>query len=223
MAAIKNTLTCDSSSNSYVNTHRAIDMPGVPDGSEATKLAITTTNVSIYSNDMKVGFVQSFTPSEQRDITPIQELGTEGVVQMVPGNTRGGTIQMQRVALYNSDIWNALGLTPSGKFTKKTDTNFIKDDAFTRQNSGTYGNPFRTLKDQRVPLEIRAHTIIPGSDAKKTLIEIYYDCWISSYSKSIQVSQVWVSETVSIEYADVGSAISTDEAVSYNSEGWLGQ
>ena len=132
MAAIENTLTFDSSSNSYVNTHRAIDMPGVPDGSEATKLAITTTNVSIYSNDMKVGFVQSFTPSEQRDITPIQELGTEDVVQMVPGNTRGGTIQMQRVALYNSDIWNALGLTPSGKFTKKTDTNFIKDDAFTR-------------------------------------------------------------------------------------------
>jgi len=67
-------------------------------------MAITTTNVSIYSNGMKLGFVQSFTPSESRDITPIQELGTEGVVQMVPGNTRGGQIQLQRVALYNSDI-----------------------------------------------------------------------------------------------------------------------
>lgn len=61
--------------------------------------------------------------------------------------------------------------------------------AFKRQNSGTYGNPFRTLKDQRVPLEIRAHTVLPvrgTEDAPQTLIEVYYDCWISNYQKTIQ-------------------------------------
>lgn len=211
-AAVDNTLTFDSFSNHWLNTHRAIDMPGLSNngqGDHANQLAITTTNVSIFSNDMRVGFVQSFTPSETRDITPIQELGTEGVVQMVPGNTRGGTIQMQRVALYNSDIWNALGLTPTGKFIEKTDARFISKDAFKRQDSGTYGNPFRTLKDQRVPLEIRAETSLPDVSASCRLVEFYFDCWLASYTKTIQAAQVWISEQVSIEYSDMGSQIVT--------------
>lgn len=136
-ASIKQTLTYDSYSNNWLNTHRAIDMPGISDrnggGDDQRKLAITTTNVSIYSNNMRIGFVQSFTPSENRDITPIQELGTEGVVQMVPGNTRGGTIQMQRVAIYNADIWNSLGLTPTGQFTNR-------DSGDSRGNEFIYGD-----------------------------------------------------------------------------------
>lgn len=176
MSRIDGTMTYDSYSNHWVNTQRSNDVPSIADGDNAAKLAITTTNVSIYSNDQRIGFVQSFTPSEQREITPVQELGTEGVVQMVPGNTRGGQIQLTRFALYNSDLWNALGLTKTGKFVKPTDDSYISDDAFKRTDADTYGNPFRTLKDQRVPLELRAHTILPNVSARAMLIEVYYDC-----------------------------------------------
>ena len=205
------TWTYNSKSNNWLNTHRAVNTRDLYDESAeehfpANKLAITTTNVSIYSNGMRIGFVQSFTPSENRDITPIQELGTEGVVQMVPGNTRGGTIQLQRVALYNSDIWNALGLTPTGQFVARDD--MITNTAFTLDDDyGTYGNPFRTLKDQRVPLEIWVETVLPNPD--KMLRELYYDCWVSNYQKTIQAAQVWVSESVSLEYSDVYSEIIT--------------
>lgn len=225
-AGIPNTLTFDSYSNKWIHTHRAIDMPGLSNngqGDNANQMAITTTNVSIYSNGMKLGFVQSFTPSESRDITPIQELGTEGVVQMVPGNTRGGQIQLQRVALYNSDIWNAMGLTATGQFINQDSViesgnaagnNFISGSAFKRMDSGTYGNPFRTLKDQRVPLEIWVETLLPydtttGSDIQNynVLLEIYFDCWVSSYQKTIQASQVWISESMTLEYSDMDSQI----------------
>ena len=205
MAKITNTSACDSYSNHWVNTHRATGMPEPAGGDDAARLAITTTNISVYSNNMKIGFVQNFTPSEQRTITPVQELGTEGVVQMVPGNTNGGQIQMTRFALYNSDIWNALGLTPNGKFTKRDDQ--IADSAFKRQDSGTYGNPFRTLKDQRVPLEIKARTILPNVSQEAALIETYFDCWLSNYSKSIQVSNIIISEQVTIQYSDMSSMI----------------
>ena len=172
---ISNTHTFNSKANGWLNTHRAIGLDLEDHGNYANQMAITTTNVAIYSNDMRVGFVQSFQPSEQREITPIQELGTEGVVQMVPGNTRGGTIQMQRVALYNSDIWNALGLTQTGKFVSR----FSQNKGITTTVSDvyyTYGNPFRTLKDQRVPLELRAETALPapdGSHQNNALVERY--------------------------------------------------
>lgn len=203
MAQIKGTNTYNSYSNSSLNTHRASGMPEI--GEDSAKLAITTTNVSVYSNNMRVGFVQSFTPSEQRTITPVQELGTEGVVQMVPGNTNGGQIQITRFALYNSDIWNALGLTPTGQFTKRDD--MIAGSAFKRQDSGTYGNPFRTLKDQRVPLELRSETVLPDITSKARYIETYLDCWISSYSKTIQAGNVIVSENVTMTYADMDSIV----------------
>ena len=224
MASIAGTHTFDSSSNPYLNTQRANDVPNIADGDSANKLAITTTNVSIYSNNMRIGFVQSFTPSEQREITPVQELGTEGVVQMVPGNTRGGQIQITRFALYNSDMWNALGLTNTGQFVRQNNTDVLEQSSSIRagltnirsqsDKYQTYGNPFRTLKDQRVPLELRAHTVLPSNAANNTtsramLIEVYYDCWVSQYSKQINAGNIIVSENVTLEYSDMYSMVDT--------------
>ena len=99
---------------------------------------------------------------------------------------------MQRVALYNSDIWNALGLTATGQFVTQQNVvessnaarnTYIAGSAFKRMDSGTYGNPFRTLKDQRVPLELWVETLLPydstptdGIQNYNVLLEIYFDC-----------------------------------------------
>ena len=164
--------------NAGLNTQRASGMPQV--GSRSRALAVTSTNISIYSNGMKVGFVQSFSPSEQRTITPVQELGTEGVVQMVAGNTNGGTISVSRFAVYNSNLFDALGITNTG--------------------STVVNNPFKTLKDQRVPLEIRVQT--HKSDGSYDT-EVYIDCWLTNYSKTIASSTVTINESCTISYSDV--------------------
>jgi len=99
-----------------------------------------------------------------------------------------------------------MGLTATGQFIDQKNVvesgnaagnNFISGSAFKRMDSGTYGNPFRTLKDQRVPLEIWVETLLPydtttASDIQNynVLLEIYFDCWVSSYQKTIQASQV---------------------------------
>ena len=203
MAKIEGTFYAyDSYSNHWVNTHRAT---GMDMGDDPARMAYTTTNISVFVNGMRVGFIQSFNPSEQRQITPVQELGTEGVVQMVPGNTNGGQISISRIALYNSDIWNAMGLTPTGKFTLRDDQ--INDAAFKRQDSGTYGNPFRTLKDQRVPLEIKTHTILPNISQEAAYVEIYRDCWIQQYQKSIAANNVIITENVTVQYSDLTSQV----------------
>lgn len=164
--------------NEGVNTMKASGSPQI--GSQLNNLAITSTNISIFCNDMKVGFVQSFSPQETRTITPIQELGTEGVVQMVAGNTNGGTISVSRFAIYNSNLFNALGITPTGKSVTQ--------------------NPFKTLKDQRVPFEIQVKT--NKADGSYD-VETYIDCWLTNYSKTIAAQTITINETCSISYSDV--------------------
>lgn len=193
-----------SSTNNNLNTYRAsgmVDMDRNPGG-----IAITTTNIEIFSNGMKVGFIQSCSPSESRNIVKVQELGTEGVVQAVPGNTTGGQLSISRLALYNASLFRALGLTPSGSYNEPaeryTDYNTAADS---RYNVGPGKNPFKTLKDQRVPLEIKTKVRKP-IDMNGTggwLEETYVDCWLASYSKTIQSSTITVTESATVQYSDV--------------------
>lgn len=194
-----------SSSNNNLNTYRAsgmVDMSTSPGG-----IAITTTNIEIHSNGMKVGFIQSCSPSESRNIVKVQELGTEGVVQAVPGNTTGGQLSISRLALYNSSIFKALGLTPSGTYgDPASQYSSYTSSADSTYNVGAGKNPFKTLKDQRVPLEVKIKIRKPkdmNGGVDGWMEEIYVDCWLASYSKTIASSTITVTESATIQYSDV--------------------
>ena len=49
-----------SDTNKWLNTQRATGMPEILDNSAS--LPITSTNIEVYSNNMRIGFVQSFNP-----------------------------------------------------------------------------------------------------------------------------------------------------------------
>ena len=104
-------------------------------------LAVASTNISIICNNRVIGMIQSFNISEQRTVTKLQSIGIEGVIQAVPGNTNGGSIQAQRVALYGERIYDALGV---GNWSQSSSNKL-----------------FSTLKDQRVPFEIVVETKLP--------------------------------------------------------------
>lgn len=193
-----------SSANKNLNTYRAsgmVDMEKNPGG-----LAITTTNIEVWSNGSKVGFIQSASPSESRNITKIQELGTEGVVQAVPGNTTGGQLTLSRFALYNSNLFASLGLSPGGSHSVPTSLhNTYNTAADEPYNVGAGKNPFRTLKDQRVPIEIKMKTRKPMDYAGEDgwYEESYIDCWLASYSKTIASNTITITEQATVQYSDV--------------------
>lgn len=194
------TFAYSSDANKNLNTTRASGVPGID--SNGDKLVVASTNISIFSNNMRLGFVQSFSPSEQRTITPIHELGTEGVVQMAAGNTTGGTLSLSRITMYNANLWNALGLTRSGQFAKPGDSDYVKGlNGKKDEKYQTYGNPFKTLKDQRVPLEIKVETKQPGETGVYT--ETYIDCWLTSYGKTISSQTITINENCNMTYSDI--------------------
>jgi hypothetical protein len=209
MAQVSGTQSAwDSFTNKALNTQRATGMPEVADNSAS--LPITTTNISVYANNQRVGFVQSFNPSEQRSITKVQELGTEGVVQSVPGNTNGGTITLSRFAIYNAMLFNALGMTPTGQFTRYDQQLYESANKY-QPDSNTLGNPFKTLKDQRVPLELQTKTIMPDDQNTSYYVETYIDCWVQTYSRSIQTSQITITESATLSYSDIYSSMATTD------------
>ena len=199
MAQINGLNAYDSATNTTMNTQRASGMPNI--GSDGAQLAVTTTNVYLYSNGMRVGFVQQFSPSETRTIDKIMELGSEGVIQSVPRNTNGGQITLQRMAVYNASLWNALGLTRTGQFVPfgslDTSNSYTKDPTYQ-----TFGNPFKTLKDQRVPLELQTQIRYPGATESYYIIS-YLDCWLTNYSKTVSAAAITITESATIFYSDV--------------------
>lgn len=187
----------DPSTNPQLNSMRASGMPNVGSGG----MVVTSTNISVWSNGQKVGFVQNASPSESRNITKVQALGEEGVVQVVPGNTQGGQMSLTRFAVYNSNIFNAIGLTRTGKFQTR-DQMDLSNSRTKVAPVNTFGNPFKTLKDQRVPIELEVKTMHPGTEPTY-FIETYLDCWVTSYSKTIASNTITISEQVTVSYSDV--------------------
>lgn len=209
--------------NTNLNTHRAVrnDIntaeygfnPTQDNTTSSNSLLQTSTNVFVFAQNSIVGMIQSFSVTENRTINKLQAIGYEGVVQAVPSNTQGGQLNVTRIALYQSNIWNALGLTGDGTaynpVGKKVHTAAKYDmTAIDGQEATNGGAPisgktiFKTLKDQRVPLEIQVKTRKAGS-AEEYYCETYIDCWLASYSKSYSVGTITVSEQATIQYADV--------------------
>lgn len=212
--------------NKNMNTIRAGGTGESKTSTDGSQLfAVVSTNISVYSNGQKLGFIQSIKPSESRNIIAIQELGTEGVVQMVPGNTTGGQLDVSRFAVYNSTLFNALGLTNTGKFVPYGDrNNGVNANSVTgtvtsdgANTNGSFSNPFKTLKDQRVPIEIEVRTHMPnkeptGTDEGNTFVETYIDCWLSSYGKSISAQTITITENATIQYSDIRTMYENDNS-----------
>jgi hypothetical protein len=184
-------------------------------------IAVATTNIFIYANGVPIGMIQSFQVSESRNINKLQAVGWEGVVQSVPSNTNGGTLTVNRMALYESNLGRALGLTDTGEAGSPLGH---KIHQFGRNTTGAGGSDFHevgvdepgkrvsdnvvfsTLRDQRIPFEILVKTPInPGGKGSEATYfeERYVDCWIQQYGKTYQISTITVSENATISYGDV--------------------
>ena len=151
------------------------------DHANANGMLVTSTNIRIKANDVVVGMIQSFSVSQSRDVTKLQQIGAEGVAQAVPQNYKGGTLPSS----YDIDQLDAFKMEQySGEDTKDT--------------------YFKTLKDQRLPFDVvYEQSASNNGQMGPQYTETYISCWISSYKANYTVSNITVSENVSIAFADI--------------------
>jgi hypothetical protein len=127
----------------------------IPNTTTATSHA-----VAIQVQSLTIGMIQNWSPSQTRTITPVYELNPDGtgeILENVPGNVGGTTIQVNRYDLFASRMEQAWG------------TNFdIKE----------------MLSNQTDPLSIKEKWSPPGAS---TVIYVYEGCWFSSIGRTLSV------------------------------------
>lgn len=149
---------------------------------------VTSTNIDIEINGRKIGLIQSFSRNEGRDVTPVSEIGTEGLVQLVPNNYQGGTLSVDHFRIYGRLMFETLGLYDLG-----APQSFIANF-----------NPIAHLAQQRLPFSVkvtvRGAAKEDPSIINRRIVEVYHGCWLTSYSYDVSSGNITVSEKAEIKY-----------------------
>jgi len=127
----------------------------------------------------KIGIVQGYNWSEQRQIEQIFELGSD-VPYLIPGRT-SGQISLSRVLLTGKDLAN---ICQEGQ---------VSDDTW-----------YRSLRDIGTAMDLLFVYFggIEGSVAGKTskYTRLFQTCWINGKNESLSAGQTIVAENVNIMY-----------------------
>jgi len=144
------------------------------------------------ANFKRIGVVQGFAYHEQKDVSPIFELGSD-IPYMVPGRTQG-QVSLTRVLLSGEDLFNLVYNTGDG--------------------SGPIGTEkyITTLRDNRLNRPFDLLFVYYGSDPdanslefKETYSRLFKGCLFQSRSESLSAGQIIVAEQLGIMYTHIAS------------------
>ena len=166
---------------SFPNTQTTVDSTGTSTG--------LSTQIIIQINDVAVGALQSFQVAQARGLNRVKEIGTDGVIEIVPQQATEFTITANRL------VFDQLRLP----------------EAFQRG--------FRFINAQRIPFEIKVFDVgqsdplsaDPAADPN-VIVMTYTGCWFSDYSTPFNADNYLITETATIwaENGFVSAGISPD-------------
>ena len=132
-----------------------------------TKTGLST-QIVIMVNGNPVGAIQSFGEQQNRSIKPINEVGTDGQIELVPQSSTTIKLNIQRV------VFDGLSVT----------------EAFSRG--------FRNIAAQRIPFDIMVFDKSAGGTETSWITTTYHNCWFESLSKTYQTSDYVIMEQASV-------------------------
>lgn len=174
-----------------LNTGTTLD---ANNGSPRTASTLST-QIIIKVGNNPVGALQRLSVTQNRSLQRIQEIGTDGVIEIVPNSATQYELRVERV------VFDLLRLP----------------EAFSRG--------FRFIAAQRVPFDIEVFDISnanenarlgddPGSDANVVGMT-YKNCWFNSYETPFAADNYVITESANIwcETAFVGSGLGQGENI----------
>jgi hypothetical protein len=180
------------------NTGTLVD--GHPKGSQAINSTLST-QIIIKVNNEPVGALQRLTVNQTRPLTRIQEIGTDGVIEIVPSGATNFELTADRI------VFDQLRLP----------------EAFSRG--------FRFINSQRLPFDILVIDLggiePPGqemsqgsaalvSEGNGHISMVYRNCWFTSYNTPYAADNYLITETATIwcETAFVSSPTQSNKTLS---------
>lgn len=156
--------------------------------SDAPLKIATSTNIDIEFNGKKVGLIQSFRKDEKRNNTKVSEIGTEGLVQIIPNNYEGGSLSVDHLRIYGRTFLETMGIYDLG-----APRTFIANF-----------NPVAHLGQQRLPFAVRV--TLRGaaknnsSEINRRIVEVYHGCWLTDNSYTVTNGEITIKESANLDY-----------------------
>tara|TARA_B100000579_G_C22827052_1_gene853770 strand:+ start:310 stop:945 length:636 start_codon:yes stop_codon:yes gene_type:complete len=158
------------------NTKTIFDDSSLGHGQTRTGLS---TQIVVMVNGKPVGAIQSFGQTQQRQTRPISEVGTDGIIEIVPSSSTTISLSIQRI------VFDGLSLP----------------EAFSRG--------FNNIAAQRIPFDIVVIDRFSSSADTEAITTVYRNCWFTNLAKTFSASDYIISETASVSCEQVYTKIGT--------------
>ncbi len=139
-----------------------------------------STQVLIYVNNEPVGAIQSFQITQNRPTKSVQEVGTDGIIEIVPSGATTYAISVNRV------VFDGLSLP----------------EAMSRS--------WVNIASQRIPFDIVIFDRFLGSEDQEVVVTTLHNCWFKSIGKQFQASDYVIAENASLECEFISSTRNGD-------------
>jgi hypothetical protein len=127
-----------------------------------------STQIVVKVDGTTVGAIQQLQLNQNRDMNIYEEIGTDGIVEIIPKGAAKIDLTVQRV------VFDQLHIT----------------EAFARG--------FVNIQAQRIPFNIQILDKMGNLDPKNTKIHVCNNCWFKSYGTTITSSNYLIMENASI-------------------------
>ena len=134
-----------------------------------------STQVLIYVNGEPVGAVQSFQLQQNRQTKSIQEVGTDGIIEIVPTSATTYSITCNRI------VFDGLSLP----------------EAMSRG--------WTNIAAQRIPFDIVVIDRFFGSGGNESIVTTMHNCWFKSIGKQYQANDYVIQENATLECEHVST------------------
>lgn len=167
---------------------------GSPVASSATSTGLST-QILVKVDGIAVGGIQTMNITQNRPLRPIQEVGTDGNVEIVPNQATQFDITIERIYFDRKTVTEALGR----QFVNIQAQRYPFDIyVYDFHNASSTLDASYDVPDSNTAFDISQTTGGDRTAAAGVMVTVYENCWIKSKSETYSSSDYIISQNVGV-------------------------
>lgn len=165
--------------------------------------AVAAASIKMNIGGVLIGYMQDYTGNQNRNVTPLYEIGSVGIVEHIAGQPTYN-VTVNKLAVYRI---NFMKLAAQAGMKAKNET--LYNAIVSRLNSGDSVIDFSTITEQAIPFDILVSQKDPANNTSY-LTTTWVDCVITGSSESVSATgALTIAENITLvarkpEYASSG-------------------
>lgn len=193
-------------------------------GARVVTNAVISPNVELQIGNFTIGYARKATETQARDVTPIYEIGTVGIVEIVPGQPKPVILALEHVAIYGATMvgvvakaiasGNLAGVSAAAGLSLDDTKAALQIWVQKRLGAGRSMGDVSSLADMPIGFQCQLTEQHPTDDTK-LFITTYSNCWITNYARPVSASgDLLTVETLTIS----AQRVTTKEGIPVTSD-----